>query len=408
MTEPFSAIQVTDSVYWVGAIDWNLRDFHGYATDRGTTYNAFLVVADEVTLVDTVKALFMGEMMSRIASVLPPERIDYIISNHSEMDHSGGLPAAIDQVKPEKIFASVKGVEALEAHFHLGDGITAVKDGESVSLDSGTVTFYETRMLQWPGSMFSSYGPGPDAQEGGVLFSQDAFGMHLASVERFVDELDRDILESEAAKYFANILAPYASRVSKQIEKTLALNLPIAIIAPDHGPLYRKDQGWILDLYNRFAIQKPTRKAVVAYDTMWGSTDEMARGIADGIVEGGGSVELFSMGSAHRSDVATSLLDAGAFVVGSPTTNNMMFPTVADVLSYAKGLRPKNLIGAAFGSHGWSGEAVGQIEEILEAMKVELVAEGLRVEYVPTGQDLMKCRGLGEEVGRRLREICEA
>jgi len=400
MSGPFSAVKVTENVYWVGAIDWNLREFHGYATERGTTYNAFLVVADKVTLVDTVKAPFMDEMMARIASVLPPDRIDYIISNHSEMDHSGALPAVIRAVNPDKVFASAKGAEALEAHFHTGDDVTVVKDGESVSLGNANVTFYETRMLHWPDSMFSFF------DRDGVLFSQDAFGMHLASAERFADELNPSILEFEAAKYFANILTPYAALVTKQLEKTMALNLPIQVIAPDHGPVYRRDLNWILDLYSRFAAQRPTNKAVIAYDTMWGSTDKMARAIAEGIADAGGAVDLCEMGAAHRSNVATALLDAGAFVVGSPTMNNMMLPAMADLLTYVQGLRFKNLVGAAFGSYGWGGEAVKQIEHTLETMKVELVAQSVRAKYVPARDDLSKCRALGEEVARRLLEIC--
>ena len=400
MSGPFNAVKVTENVYWVGAIDWNLRDFHGYATERGTTYNAFLVVADKVTLVDTVKAPFMDEMMARIASVLPPERIDYIISNHAEMDHSGALPAVIRAVNPDKVFASAKGAEALEAHFHTGDDITVVGDGETVSFGDGNMTFYETRMLHWPDSMFSFF------DRDGVLFSQDAFGMHLASAERFADELNPSVLEFEATKYFANILTPFAALVSKQLQKTTALNLPIRIIAPAHGPVYREDLDWILKLYGRFAAQKPTKKAVIAYGTMWGSTAKMARAIAEGIADAGGTVDLCEMGSAHRSNVATALLDAGAFVVGSPTMNNMMLPAMADLLTYVKGLRFKNLLGATFGSYGWGGEAVKQIEETLETMKVEFVTDSVRVKYVPAAEDLARCRALGEEVARRLVEIC--
>jgi len=398
----FSAVKVTEDVYWVGAIDWNLRDFHGYATERGTTYNAFLVVTDKVTLVDTVKAPFLDEMLARIASVLPPERIDYIISNHSEMDHTGALPAVMGIVKPEKVFASAKGAQALEAHFHAGHDITVVKDGEAVSLGNATMSFYETRMLHWPDSMFSFL------DKGGVLFSQDAFGMHLASAERFADQLDPAVLAFEAAKYFANILAPYAALVSRQLEKTKALALPIEVIAPDHGPIYREDLGWILDSYGRFAAQRPTKKAVVAYDTMWGSTAMMATAIAEGVIAGGGTVELFEMGKAHRSNVAVALLDAGAFVVGSPTMNNMLLPSMADVLNYVQGLRFQNLVGAAFGSYGWSGEGVKQVEDVLCAMKVAPVSDSLRVNYVPTHEDLVRCRGLGETIAARLIEICDA
>ncbi len=397
----FHAVQISSHVYWVGAIDWNIREFHGYATERGTTYNAFLIVADKVTLVDTVKAPFADEMMARIASVLPPERIDYIVSNHAEMDHSGALPATLRAVKPEKVFASAKGAQALADHFEsLGD-VTMVGDGESISIGDAHLIFYETRMLHWPDSMFTFY------DGDGLLFTQDAFGMHLASAERFADEIDTGTLRFEAEKYFANILTPYAGRVVKQLAKTQALDLPLSIIAPDHGPAYRSGLDWILDLYSRCAEQKPTKKAVIAYDTMWGSTGTMARAIAEGIVKGGCAVEFFEVGVAHRSNVATALLDAGAFVVGSSTMNRMMLPGMADLLTYTQGLRFKNLLGAAFGSYGWGGGAIRQIEGLFEAMKIELAAESVKAKYVPAESDLERCHALGVTISNRLAEICE-
>ena len=356
------------------------------------------MVGEKIALIDTVKASFVDEMLSRIASVVPVERIDYIVSNHAEMDHSGALPLAIAAARPDKVFASAKGAQALEAHFHDGAEITAVEDGETLSLGNMALTFFETRMLHWPDSMFTFL------DSGGVLFSQDAFGMHLASAERFADELDPSVLEFEARKYFANILTPYADLVGKQLDKTMAQNLPIEIIAPDHGPAYRQDLNWILGRYSEYAVQAPSTKAVIAYDTMWDSTARMSRAIAEGIVEGGGRVSVFEMGKAHRSNVATALLEAGAFVVGSSTMNNNMLPRVADLLTYAKGLRFKNLVGAAFGSHGWGGQAVKQIEESLTSMKTELVDEGVRVNYVPACDDLARCRELGERIGVRLVE----
>ena len=398
----FHAHQIASNVFWVGAVDWNLRDFHGYATERGTSYNAYLILADKVTLVDTVKAPFMDEMLSRIASVIPPEKIDYVISNHAEMDHSGALPAFLRSFKPEKVIASTKGAEALQSHFGLSEPVETVEDGQTLSLGGAEVTFVETRMLHWPDSMFSFL------SGEGILFSQDAFGMHLASAERYADELDRSVLAFEAAKYYANILMPYARLVGRLLDRVTDLNLPIRMIAPDHGPIYRKDLDWIVDLYRRFSERKPTRKAVITYDTMWGSTDQMARAIAEGINENGCVSEIVRMETSHRSNVATALLDAGAFVVGSPTINNHMFPSIADVLSYIAGLRPTNLVGAAFGSFGWSGEAVGLIEEQLTEIGIELAVEGMRVNYVPTEQDLISCKAFGAKIAERMKESCPA
>lgn len=396
MSGIFEAAKVTDNVYWVGAVDWVVRDFHGYSTRRGTTYNAYLVLADKITLIDTVKAPFKAELLARIASVVEPEKIDYIISNHAEMDHSGCLPDVIEAVKPEKIFASARGAKALADHFHMDSRIAPVEDGQSLSLGNLKVSFVETPMCHWPDSMVTYL------HEDELLFSQDAFGMHLASSERFADELDEAILEAEAARYYANILLPLSGFIAKALEKVGGLGLTFSIIAPDHGPIWRKETGGIINSYARWAEQKRTDKAVVVYDTMWGSTATMARAIGEGLAEGGTTVKLMPMGSSHRSDVATEMLDAGALLVGSPTINNTIFPTVADVLTYLKGLRPKGLVGAVFGSYGWSGEAVKDIAAYLKDMKVELIGEPMKVKYVPDAAALLVCRRLGEAVAKRL------
>jgi len=400
VTDTFKAVKISEHVHWVGAIDWSITNFHGYSTDRGTTYNAYLLIADEAILIDTVKAPFKGELLSRIASVINPQDIGFIISNHSEMDHSGCLAELIELVKPKKVFASVNGKKALNEHFQLGEKITVVKDGESIGLGSAKLTFMETRMLHWPDSMFTYFA------NDSLLFSQDAFGMHLATSERFADQLDEGVLEYEATKYYANILMPYSPLVSKLLEKVGGLNIDIKTIAPDHGPIWRKRLDRIMELYSKWAEQEPTMKAVVAYDTMWQSTAIMAQAIGEGLCAGGAEVKLMSLSSRHRSDVATELLDAGALLIGSPTINNQIFPTVADLLFYLKGLKPKNLIGGAFGSYGWSGEAVKQIVEVLGEMKVEPVGEGIRVKYVPDRDALEKCYSLGELTSERLKEVC--
>lgn len=400
MENYLKAIQITEKVWWVGAIDWNLREFHGYRTARGTTYNAYLVVADKITLIDTVKAPFKDEMMQRIASVIgDPARIDYIISNHAEMDHSGSLPQVIAEVQPEKVFASVMGVKALDAHFRIGSALTAVKTGDVISLGNMSVTFVETRMLHWPDSMVS-YIP-----EQKILFSQDGFGMHLATDRIFADQNDSAVVEQEMRKYFANILLLYAPQVLKLLEDLPKLNLAVDVIATDHGPIWRGDLlGRPLELYRQWASQVPENRAVVVYSTMWHSTEKMATAIADGLRSAGTQVKVMSLEANTRSDVATEILCAGALVVGSPTINNQMYPSVADVLCYLKGLRPKNLLCAAFGSFGWSGEAVAQINEQFAAMKLELAAEGLKLKYVPTDADLEKCFGYGAAIGAVLAE----
>ncbi len=397
MAEPFRAVRITDRVYWVGAIDWQIRDFHGYSTRRGTTYNAYLVLADDVTLIDTVKASFRDEFMSRIRSVVDPRDIKVVVSNHSEMDHSGLLPEVVKAVEPREVIASAMGAKALAEHFHGFDKVVAVKDGERRSLGNMGITFYETRMLHWPDSMVSHLA------EEQLLFSQDAFGMHLASSERFDDELDPAVLEEEARKYYANILMPYSPVVTKALARLQALALPTKLVAPDHGPVWRKGFGGILASYERWAEQRPTRKAVVVYDTMWGSTAAMARAIGDGLAAGGASVRLHPMSASDRSDVATEVLDAGALIVGSSTLNGQMLPRVADALTYLKGLKPANIVGLAFGSYGWSGEAVQHVHDALVQMKIEMAGDPQKCRYVPSEEQLALLREVGEQVAARLR-----
>ena len=396
MSGPFKAIPISDHVYWVGAIDWNVRDFHGYMTKRGSTYNAYLILADRITLMDTVKAPFREEMMARIASVANPADIQYIVSNHSEMDHSGCLAEVIARVNPEKVFTSVMGAKTLKEILHSDQALTPLKDGDSLSLGNLNLSFMETRMLHWPDSMFSYLA------EEQLLFAQDAFGMHLASSQRFDDEVDPAILRYEAATYFANILTPYAALVTKLLARVADAGIKLRIIAPDHGPVWRKDIPGILGRYADWAERKPSRKAVVVYGTMWHSTEKMALAITEGLRNGGVDVKLMSMDVCHRSDVAYEVLDAAALIVGSSTLNNNLLPGMADILTYLKGLKPRNLMGAAFGSYGWSGEAPRQIQEMLTEFKVDLLAEPVQTRHVPDPSVLARCYDLGRTIAEKI------
>jgi flavorubredoxin len=402
MKDIFKAVKISERVYWVGAIDWNIRDFHGYMTKRGSTYNAYLVLAEKPTLIDAVKAPFREEMMARIASVIDPRDVRYIVSNHSEMDHSGCLPEIIDAIAPEAVFTSQVGAKTLQELFTISHEIKAVKDGESLSLGDRTLTFMETRMLHWPDSMFSYL---TDEQ---ILFSQDAFGMHLASLERFDDELDPSMLNYEGATYYANIILPYSPLVLKLIDKVAASGLVFKMIAPDHGPIWRKDIAGVLDRYAKWAAQKPTLKVVIVYATMWHSTEKMARAISEGAAAAGLQVKLMSLDEVHRSDVVYELLDAGALLLGSSTLNNQMLPQMGDMLTYLRGLRPANLIGAAFGSYGWSGEAARQIQDVLTEMKVEIVGEPIRTKHAPNREILLDCYNLGGTIAGRLKKMIDS
>jgi len=398
MTGTFNALKVTDNVYWVGAIDFAVRDFHGYLTSRGTTYNAYLVTGEKVALIDTVKAGFADEMLARIASVTDPRKIDVIVSNHAEPDHSGSLTETIAACEPEKVYASKKGCQALRAHYGLDGVLTAVEDGQTLSLGNLDLTCVETPMCHWPDSMVTYL------HEDELLFSQDIFGMHLATYEMFDDLVDESVMDHEAAKYYANILLPLSAFVTKALRRVEELDISLKIIAPDHGPIWRDDPAKIVRSYVRWATQPRVNKAIVVYDTMWKSTERMARAIGEGLASGGAHTRLMPMSSCHRSDVATELMDAGALVVGAPTLNAQMFPTVADVLTYVKGLRPRGLIGAAFGSYGWGARASKQIGDMLETMQVELVAEPLEVNYVPGTEALKRCYELGRTIAAKLRD----
>lgn len=391
------AVKVKEGIYWVGAIDWNLREFHGYETDRGTTYNAYLVLDEKVVLFDTVKAEFYPILMDNISQVIDPRKIDYIVVNHVEMDHSGALPRVVEVVRPQKVICSTKGKDNLLLHFHRQDWpYHVVKTGDEISIGRRTIRFIETRMLHWPDSMFSYL------VEDRVLISQDGFGQHYATAQRFDDEVDQVELMRQAAKYYANILLPYSQLVQKLLADVKALGLEIDLIAPDHGVIWRDPQR-IMEAYARWSAQERGHKVVIAYDTMWHSTERLAYAIGEGIQEEGLPYIPMGLGSTHRSEVVTELLDAGALVVGSPTFNNGILPTVADLLSYIKGLRPKGLKGAAFGSYGWSGEAVRLMEKELEAMGVRVVEEGLKVQFVPGEGDLKAAREFGRRIARAVK-----
>ena len=392
------ALQISPHVYWVGAIDWNLRDFHGYATTRGTTYNAYLILSEKPTLIDTVKKPFYHEMLARIKSVIDPQKIEIIVSNHAEMDHSGALCEAVQEMQPTAVYASAMGVKKLQAQLHPSFEIKPVKTGDKIDLGSDTLSFVEARMLHWPDSMLA-YLVKED-----VLFTNDVFGMHLATSKLFDDENDEEIWMQEARKYYANIVLPYSDIVTRFLGQVQQMGLKPKMIAPDHGFIWRKDPAKIVNLYAKMAAQKPTDKAVIVYDTMWGSTEKMAQAIADGVRQNGTKVQLMSMHANHRSDVITELLDAGAIIVGTPVLNSQIYPAMADVLCYLKGLKKKNLIGAAFGSYGWNGSPVDSLTKMLEEMGVEAVSPAVKSLFVPDETKLKECEELGHLVSQKLKE----
>ena len=394
MKQNLKATRISPHIWHVGAVDWNVRNFHGYQTGRGSTYNAFLIMDEKITLIDAVKGPVADELLARISSVVEPEKIDYVISNHSEPDHSGALPRILEAVKPEKFLASVAGAKTLKAYY--GIEATPVRSGDTLELGAGKLAFVDTKMLHWPDSMVSYY----DADK--ALFSQDAFGMHLAGGKVWADEYEDGVLEHEARKYFANILNVQAPKVLELLDSLPGLNLDIELVLPDHGPLWRGNWSRIAELYRDCAEQKPRKRALVAYSTMWNSTRILADTLADGIRATGVEVVVTDLAVSDRSAVMTEVAASGIVAFGAPTMNNRMYPAMADVLCYVRGLRPRNKIGFAFGSFGWSGEGAKQIAAELEAMGMEQPLEPIQVKYMPTAEDLEKTRSAGVALGEAL------
>ena len=389
-------VEIAKDIFSVGTVDWNIRDFHGYSTYQGTTYNAFLIMDEKITLIDTVKKPFADELIHNISQIVDPQKIDYVISNHTEMDHSGGLERVMHRIGEEKpLYCSKMGHRALSRHFSRKWNYQAVENGGEMSIGKRTLKFIETRMLHWPDSMFTYL------MEDKFLFSSDGFGQHYAGHEMFDDEVGEAIMP-HAKKYFANILLLYAPLITKLVEKVTEMGLAIDMICPDHGIIWRQDPVKIINAYVEWSLQKPSRKALVVYDTMWQSTEKMAEAIVKSLIREGVPAEPYHLRAWHRSDIITEVLDAGAVIIGSPTLNNGLFPTVSDFMTYMKGLKPKNKIGAAFGSYGWSGEAVKLINQDLEEMDFQIIDPGLRTLYVPGEKDLEACYELGRKIAQAL------
>ncbi|MBW1774040.1 MAG: flavodoxin domain-containing protein [Deltaproteobacteria bacterium] len=392
-------LEIAKGIYWVGSIDWNIRDFHGYSTHDGTTYNAFLIMDEKITLIDTVKKEFADELIRNISQIVDPRKIDYVVSNHTEMDHSGGLARVMHRIGEDKpLYCSKMGAKNLAKHFPQKWNYQPVENGGELSLGKRTLTFLETRMVHWPDSMFSYL------KEDKILFSSDGFGQHYAGLERFDDEIGDKIM-IDAKKYFANILMLYSPLILKLVNKVTEMGLEIDMICPDHGIMWRKDPSKIINAYAEWSEQKPKRKALVIYDTMWHSTEMMAEAIVDSLGQEGVDAKPMHLRRCHRSDIITEVLDAGAILVGSPTLNNQIFPTIADFLTYMKGLKPKNKVAAAFGSYGWSGEAVKVIKNELEEMDFDIIDPGIRMQYVPDEKCIAACYELGKKVAEALPKV---
>ena len=371
-------IKIKENIYWVGGIDWDLKDFHGYSTRRGSTYNAYLIVDEKIVLVDTVKHYLFDEMLQRIKKIIDPSKIDYIVSNHVEMDHSGAIPMILDIARNATVITSPNGEKGLKKHFKCDNwNMKVVNTGDSINIGKRNLHFVLMQMVHWPDSM-ATYIP-----EEKLLLPNDAFGQHIATSERFDDEVDLGILKEEAAKYYANIVLPHSKQVNSALEAVSSLE--VDMIAPSHGIIWRQNIGKIISLYKKWASNSTDEKAVIAYDTMWGATEKIAHAVKDVFEEKGITTVLANLKTSDISDIMTDVLDSKYICVGSPTLNNGMMPTVAAFLTLLKGLAPEGRKGLAFGSYGWGGQSIGQIEEMLKGACPEMF-DSIKVQYVPTDE----------------------
>jgi len=385
-----------ENIDWVGFVDWNVRDFHSYTTARGATYNAYLVRDEKTALIDTVKAPYVDRLLKAVAALKDLSAVDYVICNHAEPDHSGGLPRVMAALPNATLVCDRKCSQTLAMYYDTaGWKVQVVATGDAISLGQRTLHFVETPMVHWPDSMFT-YVP-----EEKLLFSMDGFGQHLASTVRFDDEMALCTIMEEAKIYYANIVMPYGKIVAKVLEQAAALD--IEMIAPSHGVIWRKHIPAIIAAYKDWAVCRPKRKVLVVYDTMWESTGQMAEAIMAGASLPGVEARMLHVRRADLTRVAAEVIDAAALALGSATLNQGMMPMMGAALTYLKGLRPAGKAAFAFGSHGWGKGGPEAVDECLRDMKWEVLRDPLKARYRPTADVLQECR----EAGRMLAELAK-
>ena len=392
------SITVKNNIKWVGKIDWELRKFHGdeYSTHNGSSYNSYLIKEDKVALIDTVWGPFAKEFVENLAKEIDLNQIDFIIANHAENDHSGALPLLMQQIPDVPIYCTKNGVKSLKGLYHQDWNFQVVKTGDKLSLGSKELIFVEAPMLHWPDSMFT-YLTGDE-----ILFSNDAFGQHYASEFMFNDRVDQAELFAECVKYYANILTPFSPMVIRKIKEVLGFNLPLDMICTSHGIIWRDNPAQIVEKYMEWADNYQENQITILYDTMWDSTRVMAEQIASGIRSGDDkvTVKLFNLSKTDKNDAITEIFKSKAILLGSPTVNNGILVAVAAILEEIKGLKFKNKKAGAFGSYGWSGEAVKILSERLSDSGFDIINDGLRLTWSPDEESMQSCRDYGESFAK--------
>lgn len=395
------AFTIKENIDWVGKIDWELRKFHGeeYSTHRGSSYNSYLVKDEKIALIDTVWGKFSSEFVANLKKEIPLEKIDFIIANHAESDHSGALPELMRHIPDRPIYCTSNGVKSLKGHYHQDWNFQVVKTGDKLNLGSKDLVFIEAQLLHWPDSMMSYL------TSDNILFSNDAFGQHIASELMYNDLVDQAELFQEAIKYYANILTPFSMLVDRKIKEVLALNLPVDMICPSHGVIWRKDPLQIVNQYVQWANAYAENQIAVIYDTMWDGTRRMAEAISKGITEVDKTVavKLFNVARSDKNDVITEIFKSKAIVVGSPTINQGILSASAAILEEIKGLKFKNKKAAAFGCYGWSGEAVKIISDKLKEGGFQLLNDGIREKWNPNTESVENCISFGKDLALNLK-----
>ena len=391
---------IKNNVYWVGKIDWELIRYQGYkySTHRGSTYNSYLIKEIKTALIDTVWEPFAKKFVENLANEIDLHKIDYIIANHGEKDHSGALPELMRHIPDTPIYCTKNGLKSLKGQYHQNWNFNVVSTGDTLSLGEKELVFVEMPMLHWPDSMLC-YLTGDN-----VLFSNDAFGQHYASELMYNDLVNQAELYAECIKYYANILTTYSLMVTKKINEILSLNLPLDMICPSHGVIWRDQPEQIVEQYLKWADDYQENQITIIYDTMWNGTHRMAEHIAEGIKKANKNVDvkLFHLSKRDKNDVVTEIFKSKAILVGSPTANRGVLTSVAAILEFIKGLKFKKKKAAAFGCYGWSGESTKIISNSLQKSGFEIVDEGLKVNWDPDNENLKKCIEYGKNFSEQL------
>ena len=396
-------VELKKDIYWVGAIDWSVRDFHGYETPRGTSYNNFLIMDEEITLIDTVKYDFSDITIKQIKNIVDPAKIKHVVINHIENDHVSSLDDIMALTPDATIHISARGKKGLDRFFDTSKWkFNIVKTGDTLKIGKNSLLFLETPMLHWPDSMMSF------CPEANILFSQDGFGQHVASSARFDDEFDECVspmvLDDSVIDYYANILMPFGQLLIDKVGDLQKLGISPEIIAPDHGIIWRKDPARVLNAYVGMATGKADLRAIIVYDTMWKSTEIMSTPIADGIRSEGVDCRVLKLRATPMNVIIKEFWKARGTLFGSPTLNNILYPSVAECLTHLRGLRPKNRLVGAFGSYGWGGGAVKEAYEVFTKMGLEQFEPGLQFIYKPSAADEEKCYEFGQNFAKKLKE----